>query len=100
MKVLAASLMSGLPLAGAGVGIDSEMWELRATLGSGGRWDVCQSWERMKYCQSFPLSWIHHVAELQFILATALSIRNAHTKLHGVKVYFSGINQVVKLNTT
>ena len=57
-----------------GGGVDSEPWELRATLGSGDRRDVCQAWVYGRL-PKLPFSWIRRVAGLCSL--TALLIRNS-----------------------
>lgn len=70
-----------------------------ASLGSGGRRDVCQSWERVERCQSCTLSQSHHVAELWFMFATALPVRDPCTQTLSTEARFSAAHPPVRLDT-
>lgn len=96
VKVLAASLMSGL--SGRGVLI-LKCGRPPATLGSGGRRDVCQSWECVERCQSCPLSQSRHVAELWFMLATASPVRDPRTQTLSVEAHVSAAHPAVRLDS-
>lgn len=89
--------MSGRSLWGEG-GVDSELWELRATLGSGDQRDVCQAWVYGRLPKP-PLSCIRRVAGLYSL--PALLVRTAqNSERYGVIRWLLVLNQVVELSTT